>query len=115
MPDNSGGVTRRQSAVGDVIAISSIFAQTQNGYSAASEYVRELNRTDQRRRMKDKLDAMLLEGLQSGESIPVDAKFWDDLKQESMAKLAVRKKATRKRWRHLLSGDEHGLICRSSS
>ena len=96
MPDNSGGVTRRQSAVGDVIAISSIFSQTQNGYSAASEYVLELIRTDQRRRVKDKLDAMRLEGLQSGESIPVDAKFWDDLKQESMAKLAVRKKATRK-------------------
>lgn len=96
MPDNSGGVTRWESAVRDVIAIYSIFSQTRNGYSAASEYVRELIRTNQRRRMKDKLDAMLLEGLQSGESIPVDAKFWDDLKQESIAKLAVRKKVIKK-------------------
>ena len=69
-------------------------AQTKNGYSTASEYVRELIRTDQRRRMKDKLDAMLIEGLQSGDSIPVDATFWNDLKQEAVAKLAVRKKAT---------------------
>lgn len=44
--------------------------------------------------MKDKLDAMLIEGLQSGDSIPVDATFWNDLKQEAVAKLAVRKKAT---------------------
>mgnify|MGYP000198935496 CR=1 FL=1 len=66
-------------------------AQTKNGYSTPSEYVRELIRNDQRRRMKDKVDAMLLEGLRSGDSIPVDAKFWDDLKQEARAKLAVRK------------------------
>lgn len=66
-------------------------AQTKNGYSTPSEYVRELIRNDQRRRMKDKVDAMLLEGLRSGDSIPVDAKFWDDLKQEALAKLAVRK------------------------
>lgn len=71
-------------------------AQTKNGYSTASEYVRELIRADQSRRMKDMLDAMLLKGLQSGDSIPVDANFWNDLKQEAMAKLAVRKKATRR-------------------
>ena len=41
-----------------------------------SEHVRELIRTDQRRRTRGKLDAFLLEGLQSGDSIVVDAKFW---------------------------------------
>ena len=66
-------------------------AQTKNGYSTPSEYVRELIRNDQRRRMKDKVDAMLLEGLRSGDSIPVDAKFWNDLKQGAIAKLAARK------------------------
>ncbi len=71
-------------------------AQTKNGYSTPSEYVRELIRNDQRRRMKDQVDAMLLEGLRSGDSIPVDAKFWDDLKQEAITKLAARKKSTRK-------------------
>ena len=35
---------------------------------------------------------MLIEGLRSGESIPVDAKFWHELKQEAMTKLGARKK-----------------------
>jgi antitoxin ParD1/3/4 len=71
-------------------------AQTKHGYSTASEYVRELIRADKRRQAKEKLDAMLLEGLRSGDSIPVDAKFWDDLKQEATAKLAARKKTSKK-------------------
>ena len=67
-------------------------AQTKNGYSTPSEYVRELIRTDQRRRAKDKLDAMLVEGLRSGDSIPVDARFWNEIKREAMTKLAARKR-----------------------
>lgn len=35
---------------------------------------------------------MLLEGLKSGDSIPVDEKFWNDLKREAITKLAARKK-----------------------
>jgi antitoxin ParD1/3/4 len=67
-------------------------AQTKSGYSTPSEYVRELIRGDQKRRAKEKLDSLLLEGLNSGDSIPVDAKFWRDLKQEALAKLESRKK-----------------------
>ena len=37
--------------------------QTQRGYSTPSEYVRELIREDQKRRAKERLDALLLEGL----------------------------------------------------
>ncbi len=66
------------------------------GYSTPSEYVRELIRNDQRRRMKDKLDSMLFEGLRSGASIPVDERFWDELKHEAMTKLAARKKSIQK-------------------
>ena len=67
-------------------------AQTKSGYSTPSEYVRELIRGDRKRRAKERLDALLLEGLNSGESLPVDAKFWKDLKQEALAKLESRKK-----------------------
>ena len=67
-------------------------AQSKSGYSTPSEYVRELIRSDQKRRAKERLHALLLEGLNSGESIPVDAKFWRDLKQEALAKLESRKK-----------------------
>jgi antitoxin ParD1/3/4 len=69
-------------------------AQTKSGYSTPSEYVRELIRGDQKRRAKEKLEALLLEGLNSGDSIPVDAKFWSDLKQEALAKLKLRKNSS---------------------
>ena len=68
-------------------------AQTKGGYSTPSEYVRELIRSDQKRRAKEKLDGLLLEGLNSGDPIPVNAKFWDELKREALAKLESRKKA----------------------
>ena len=72
-------------------------AQTRRGYSTPSEYVRELIREDQKRKARETLDALLLEGLNSGDSIPVDARFWVDLKQEALAKLESRKKASPKK------------------
>lgn len=71
-------------------------AQTKSGYSTPSEYVRELIRGDQKRRAKEKLDTLLLEGLNSGDSIPVDATFWRDLKREAIAKLEARKRSSSK-------------------
>jgi len=67
-------------------------AQTKSGYSTPSEYVRELIRQDQKRRAKEKLDALLPEGLDSGDPIPVNAKFWTELKREALAKLEASKK-----------------------
>ncbi len=72
-------------------------AQTKHGYSTPSEYVRELIREDQKRKAKEKLDALLLEGLNSGDPIPVDARFWADLKQEALARLESRKKTSSKK------------------
>ena len=72
-------------------------AQTKRGYSTPSEYVRELIREDRKRKAKEKLDALLLEGLDSGAPIPVNAKFWTDLKQEALAKLKSRKKTSSKK------------------
>jgi len=71
-------------------------AQTKRGYSTPSEYVRELIREDQKRRAKTKLGALLLEGLNSGDRVPMDGKFWAELKQEALTKLAGRRKARRK-------------------
>jgi antitoxin ParD1/3/4 len=72
-------------------------AQTKSGYSTPSEYVRELIRGDQKRRAKERLDNLLLEGINSGDSIPVDARFWRELKQEALAKLESRKKRSSKK------------------
>jgi antitoxin ParD1/3/4 len=66
--------------------------QTHSGYSTPSEYVRELIREDQKRRARERLDALLLEGLNSGEPIAADADFWTELKREAMGKLKARKK-----------------------
>ena len=68
-------------------------AQSRNGYSTPSEYVRELIRNDQKRRALDRLDEMLLAGLDSGDPIPGDASFWADLKSEALTKLESRRKA----------------------
>jgi antitoxin ParD1/3/4 len=72
-------------------------AQTRRGYSTPSEYVRELIREDQKRRAREKLDSLLLDGLNSGDPLPVDAEFWSNLKREALARLeASRKTAARK-------------------
>ena len=71
-------------------------AQTKSGYSTPSEYVRELIRGDQKRRAMEKLDTLLLEGFNSGDSVPVDATFWRYLKREALARLEARKRSPSK-------------------
>jgi len=68
-------------------------AQVKRGYSTPSEYVRELIRGDQKRRAQEKLETLLLEGLNSGKSLPLDATFWTELRQEALARLEARKSA----------------------
>lgn len=65
-----------------------IARRTKAGYSTPSEYVRELVRLDQRRHAaKDRLDMLLVEGLDSGEPLPASPAFWNELKREALAKL----------------------------
>jgi antitoxin ParD1/3/4 len=53
----------------------------EDNYSTPSEYVRALVREDQKRREEQKLEAMLLESLQSGESIDVTPEYWNQKRQ----------------------------------
>jgi antitoxin ParD1/3/4 len=46
------------------------------GYSTASEYIRQLVREDQKRAAQERLEALLLEGINSGEPIEVSAEWW---------------------------------------
>jgi antitoxin ParD1/3/4 len=57
------------------------------GYSSASEYVRELIRADQKRKAEDRIDALLLEGLNSGEPIPVTKEYWEEKKRKLTERL----------------------------
>jgi antitoxin ParD1/3/4 len=66
--------------------------RSHGGYSTPSEYIRELIREDQKRHARERLDALLLEGLDSGRAAPADAEFWTELKREARVKLEARKK-----------------------
>ena len=50
------------------------------GYASVSEYMRSLVREQQRQEAQDRLDALLLEGLDSGPAIPVTPEYWSNLK-----------------------------------
>jgi antitoxin ParD1/3/4 len=62
------------------------------GYSTPSEYVRDLVRSDAKRRAEEKLGVMIDEALTS-EPIVADAKYWKRARRE----LAVRLKQAKKR------------------
>jgi antitoxin ParD1/3/4 len=51
------------------------------GYSSASEYVRELIRSDQKRKAQERLEAFLLEGLENGEARELTAEDWAELRR----------------------------------
>ena len=52
------------------------------GYSSVSEYFRVLLRDDQKRAAQERLEGLLLEGLDSGEPLDVTPEFWRDLRKE---------------------------------
>jgi antitoxin ParD1/3/4 len=58
------------------------------GYGTASEYIRELVRAAQKREAEEKLEALLLEGLNSGEPIEETPEFWAELKRDLRRRLA---------------------------
>ena len=60
---------------------------SEGGYSSVSEYVRELIRADQRRKSEERIDALLIEGLDSGTPIRVTAEYWDEKKRKLTERL----------------------------
>jgi antitoxin ParD1/3/4 len=59
----------------------------EGGYSSVSEYVRELIRADQRRKAEERIDALLLDGLDSGPPIPVTPEYWEQKKRKLTERL----------------------------
>lgn len=60
-------------------------------YSSVSEYIRELIRDDEKRKVEDRLEALLIEGLE-GEESELTRKDFDDIRKEALAQLKRRKK-----------------------
>ena len=54
------------------------------GFSTPSEYIRNLVRDDQKRRAEEKLEALLLEGLHSGEPIEITPEYWEKKRTQLM-------------------------------
>ncbi|MEM7554813.1 MAG: type II toxin-antitoxin system ParD family antitoxin [Cyanobacteria bacterium P01_A01_bin.84] len=57
------------------------------GYSTISEYFRELVRQDQKRKDKERLETLLLEGLNSGSATPLTEQDWNDIRQAVRSKV----------------------------
>ena len=73
------------------------FVETQvqeSGFSTPSEYIRNLVRDDQKRRAEEKLEALLLEDLNSGEPIEITPEYWEK-KRTQLIKRHNKKKETR--------------------
>lgn len=54
---------------------------TRGGYSTASEYIRQLVREDQKRAAKERLELLLMEGVESGPAREMTAADWDELQR----------------------------------
>ena len=60
-------------------------------YSSVSEYVRDLIRDDEKRKAQEKLEAMLMEGIQSSEPTGMTRQNWADIRQEAWKQFKARK------------------------
>jgi antitoxin ParD1/3/4 len=60
----------------------------QGGYSSVSEYVRELIRADQKRKVDERIDALVLEGLDSGQPISLSPEYWEEKKRRLTERLS---------------------------
>src|SRR6266853_111254 len=60
-------------------------------YSSVSEYVRELIRDDEKRKAQEKLEALLMEGVQSSGPTQMTRQDWADIRREALKQLEGRK------------------------
>ena len=63
-------------------------------YSSVSEYVRDLIRDDEKRKAQEKLEALLIEGIQSGDATEMTRQDWSDIRTEALKRFATRKART---------------------
>jgi antitoxin ParD1/3/4 len=66
---------------------------TAGAYSSASEYVRELVRTDQKRKAREALEQTLLAALDEGSAAQATPEWWATLRAEVTKRAKARKPA----------------------
>lgn len=60
-------------------------------YSSVSEYIRNLIRDDERRAAQEKLEVLLVEGIQSGDRTEMTRLDWDDIRKQAIGQLESRR------------------------
>lgn len=61
------------------------------GFGTTSEYFRQLVREDQRRLMREEIDAKLLAALDSGDPVEITPEWWEQRRNELARKAKSRK------------------------
>lgn len=61
------------------------------GFSTVSEYLRALIREDQKRKAQDRLEALLLESLESGVADKLTADEWNEIRKQVQRRSEERK------------------------
>lgn len=60
------------------------------GYGRVSEYVRELIRADQKRAARERIEAGIFRGLESGDPVEMTAEDWKSIREEVVRRHAAR-------------------------
>ena len=63
----------------------------EGGFSSVAEYVRTALRADLEHARKDRLEQLLLDGLESGNGTEVTPEYWEERRRELNSRLAKRK------------------------
>lgn len=71
----------------------------EGGYSTPSEYVRALLREDQKRKARQMLETLLLEGVNSGQPIELTAEYWNRKRQALIRRYRQKSRVGRRRIR----------------
>ncbi|MEH2358308.1 type II toxin-antitoxin system ParD family antitoxin [Nostoc sp.] len=59
----------------------------QGGYGSVSEYLQELITQDQKRKMQEHIEELLIAGLESGDAIEVNDQWWQQKRTHSINQL----------------------------
>lgn len=60
------------------------------GYGTASDYFRELVREAKKRKEEERLEKLLLEGLESGQPSPMTKADWEAIKERGLARIGAK-------------------------
>ena len=78
LPENLGSWVQRQAS--------------RKGYSTPGEYIRALLQLERLREVEDKVDAKLLQALDSGPATPMTAEDWQGIRSEGRKRVAMRRR-----------------------